>query len=635
MNPFSGLGFAQISAAWLAALAVPVVVFYFLKLRRPRAEVPSLALWRRVVNDRRVNSPFQKFRRNLLLLLQLLLLAALMLAAMQPFLTAGAETAEYRVLLIDASASMAAEDAAGESRLDVAKRRAGELVDDLLPGQRLAVVAFDRSARPLTEFTGNPRLLNAALDRLEVRDVESDLGDALRVADALARTAPVAEAIILSDGNVPPAGDVDLAFPVNYQRLPPAGPNVGITALNARRSGVGGAETGGGWDLFVKLAASGPGGAVVELFEEGNSRPLASESVGFASAAEAPRLVFGVPAGDARRVRVKVTAEGEDSLRADDEVALPLPPPRPLTAYCPPGMAAFRRGLDLNADAISLYPRPGEANPALFDLVVTDAADAPDAPAPAGSVRLFAGVVPPDLAGLVEVNVGYAEVVDWRRTAPALQSVQLGDVQITEEPTFTGDAETADLEELGYETLIDARGGPLMLRRREGRRVDYFLLFDPDASTLPYRVAFPILLQNLVREATRAAELSEVRAVETGSLPPVGLSAPGTAATVRGPAGTETVRAGTDGVLAGVPAPLAGNYTISEGGEPVAAYSAGVLSPLETSLNGVESLTFREVEVAASEGGVKTDRPLWDWLALAALALLLAEWWVFHRRPAV
>ena len=54
-------------------------------------EVPSLALWQIVVNDQPVNSPFQKFRRNLLLLLQILL-CLLVLALMQPFLSAGPES---------------------------------------------------------------------------------------------------------------------------------------------------------------------------------------------------------------------------------------------------------------------------------------------------------------------------------------------------------------------------------------------------------------------------------------------------------------------------------------------------------------------------------------------------------------
>ena len=59
--------FTALSSAWLFALLVPLIVFYFLKLKRPRQIIPSLVLWRQVLSDQRVNSPFQKFKRNLLL----------------------------------------------------------------------------------------------------------------------------------------------------------------------------------------------------------------------------------------------------------------------------------------------------------------------------------------------------------------------------------------------------------------------------------------------------------------------------------------------------------------------------------------------------------------------------------------
>ena len=101
-------GFVNLFGAWFLLALIPLIILYFLKLRRPKMEVPSLALWQSVVNDQRVNSPFQKFRRNLLLLLQLLLLGLLVLALMQPFLPAKAATAEYLPILIDCSASMSA-----------------------------------------------------------------------------------------------------------------------------------------------------------------------------------------------------------------------------------------------------------------------------------------------------------------------------------------------------------------------------------------------------------------------------------------------------------------------------------------------------------------------------------------------
>ena len=60
----SWLGFFSLGSAWLALLLVPLVLVYFLKLRRARQRISSLALWYQVINDQRVNSPFQKFSRR-------------------------------------------------------------------------------------------------------------------------------------------------------------------------------------------------------------------------------------------------------------------------------------------------------------------------------------------------------------------------------------------------------------------------------------------------------------------------------------------------------------------------------------------------------------------------------------------
>ena len=58
----------------LAALAVPIILLYMLRLRRREVPVSSTMLWQRLMQDREANAPWQRLRRNLLLLLQLLML---------------------------------------------------------------------------------------------------------------------------------------------------------------------------------------------------------------------------------------------------------------------------------------------------------------------------------------------------------------------------------------------------------------------------------------------------------------------------------------------------------------------------------------------------------------------------------
>ena len=62
------MGILLPAALALIALAIPIVIFYMLRLRREELSVSSSMLWRRVLQDRTANAPWQRLRRNLLLL---------------------------------------------------------------------------------------------------------------------------------------------------------------------------------------------------------------------------------------------------------------------------------------------------------------------------------------------------------------------------------------------------------------------------------------------------------------------------------------------------------------------------------------------------------------------------------------
>jgi len=301
-------GFVNLSGAAFFAALIPLVVLYFLKLKRPRVDVPSLALWSSVVNDQRVNSPFQKFRRNLLLLLQIILLTLIILALMQPFLSGGSETSEFIPVLIDTSASMSAKvSGRDETRLDIAKEQAAALIESLREKGRLALFSFSSGGRRLTEFTNERSVLYKGLDQLETTDRASSLDEVLRMAEAFSRTAEIKKVIVLTDGVLPDRVDFDLPFELDVRRVDQAGQNIGITEMSARRSGT---DT---WDVFVRISGSNDQPVFGEVTLTQDGKTIGVENVA-ASTAESERLVFSVAGRKETLLHAKLTTNEFDAM---------------------------------------------------------------------------------------------------------------------------------------------------------------------------------------------------------------------------------------------------------------------------------------------------------------------------------
>lgn len=629
-------GFSALWGAWLFLLLIPLLIFYFLKLKRPRLEIASLALWRQVISDQRVNSPFQKFKRNLLLLLQIMILVLIALAAMQPFIKGDAARSEYLPIMIDCSASMAAvDDQTGKSRLDLAKEEVRDIIEGMLPGQQITLISVGSTVRRPTEFTDNKPLLLQALDGIEVTDVPSRFEDGLQVAQALTRTFPIDKVRLYSDGNLPtrptPTGeqiaavDFDLSYELEFFQLPGGGRNMGITALNARRKSV------DEWQIFVRVEAGGASSTAGQVELRLNGRPLGDPEPVALEPSESQRLEFSVGATEAAFLEARLRPDGHDALASDNVAYLELPVGRELLVYCATSLATYRHSLS-GLDGLAIEPdAQGQAALSSYDLVVSDTLDDM---AREATTYFFVGVVPDDLKTLITVQTDLAEVVDWKRDAPLLQHVQLKEVQISDLPKRGPEVEDGDFEELGYELLAFGNEGPLIVRKRDGRKLLYYMLFHTDRSTLPYRVGFPILVQNVVNEALQQASLSELGALTTGILPPLQLQ-PQTTYRIIPPSGEAVeLAANEEGLLEGVPAGTVGEYEIRGGGNSIRKIGVGLLNSTETSLTGVDEIQFRELKVGAEEERLKTDKPLWTTLAVLAFVVLMIEWWYFQKKPA-
>lgn len=620
------MGFHQPQAAWLLGLAAVIVIFYFLRLRRPQSQVPSLALWRAVLEDRRVNAPFQRFRRHLSLLLQLLMLLLLALAAMQPYSAHGDIATGHTPILIDCSASMGALTSnGGPTRLEVAKRHVRERIDHLAPDEKLCLIAFSNQARQLTGFTDDRQELNDALSHLAVEQVPSSLDNALELAQGLWRNGGFSRLELVSDGNLPSQVDADLSFHIDYAPMDLPAPNAGITACDARR------RSDGQWDVFcsVDFAALAPTGVRLQLLE---GSQLLNEHALRAHPDSTERLVITIPGDQAVQLEARLVSDSFDALACDDRAVLVLPALRPLRTWIAPGMVGWRRALaGLSGLAIDAEGAPAAIAPATgdaaYDLCISNRPGAPSA-----QVMMWDGVVPDDLTALLTSRAdGGSTVVDWRRSDPLLAHVGLDDLVIAQRIAFSPGRGEHDVEARGWQVLVTGDHGPLLVARQQSEHEQFALLFSSERSTLPYRVGFPVLAANLVEVARVLAGQSEAHVQPTGILP-AQRAPPQHAVRLEDEGVVQQGIADSDGLVSGLRVPTPGLYVLTHD-QSRREIGVGLLSRSETRLASVATIHFHELSLNAADEHLREERSWWPGLVLAALLVCLVEWWYAHCRP--
>ena len=489
-------------------LFIPAVVaMYLLKLRRDEAVVPSTLLWQKLVADVEANAPWQRLRRSLLLLLQLLLVLILVLLAARPFLERPAGLARDIVLVIDTSASMQATDVA-PNRLEAAKAAAIEALRELPAGGKVSVIAAGRTARVITNGTSDLGSVKQAIGAIGPTSDVGDLGDALRLASALAARSGDAEILVATDAALANAPKGPIEAPVRVLQVGREARNEAIVALAVRT-----APSGLSHSAFISVANLGMEMAQrrIELYADGvlrDSRSLVLDpqrktdiSIDDIDDPDHPasvvevRLVAGDAAGGT------ASAGPTDALAVDDRAWAIVPP------------AALRRILLVGKGdpyletALSYLPDtelygvtpdkygPG-TKPDLFDLVIFDGwlptelpakpilAIAPPASSPLGTV---AGT-------LTNPGIGTVNADD-----PVLRYVDLSTVHVAE-------AKELALPAWARPVIAGPGSSPLLYAGTLSGSPAAVLAFEPRRSDLPLQVAFPVLLANLVGELLGGSE---------------------------------------------------------------------------------------------------------------------------------
>lgn len=610
---------------WPAGLAflglIPgIVLLYFLRLKRDVKVVSSTWLWRRALDEYRVNRPFQRFRNHALLWLQLLAVLLLAGAVSRPCLEAVRPGSGIHIVLVDQSASMGVREEGGRTRLDLAREFLRSMIHGLKPGDRMMIAGFSDRVVVAAPMTAAKADLLRAVDSLGPTQRPTRVEEAWQTALAVARQYDSSEVYLLSDGGFRklPAlteANADVHF-VPFGR---STDNVGITQLESRR----GEDPRSPLEIFARISngRAQPADVLVQLLLDDQ---VVDASRAVVSPASEGGVVFRRPAGDEGVAEVRLSVS--DAFPLDDRAWLPMGgDDLARVAVVGEDNVFLKQALAMNprveltvvppADFPSLKDRLTEV-----DLVVFDGT-APDALRP-GSY-LFLGSLPP-----VDGFQGGPErqqpaLVKWDREHPLTQFINFSTLHV---------ARGIEVSAPGWmKPLLESDGSPLISAGERGGVRLAVVAFRPLDSDWPLRISYPLFFANAVSWAKEEAG-TRGRSVRPGE--PLSIRAPMGAGEgdLTDPAGvTVRIRPGRDGRILHGRTEATGLYRVRWPGRPTAqVHAVNLLDPAESDIAVPGEIALGERAVKARAGNTLVRVEIWPWLLLAGLGVLVLEWLVYQ-----
>lgn len=596
-------GFAHPAVFALSALAIPILLLYMLKPRRPRHVIPSTFLWRKAMENVASSRPWQRLRFSILLILQLLALAILISAFANPFDKSRGIAGKHLVLIVDSSGSMLAKQEGG-TRMDAAVSEARNLLSSFPVAGLVSVIEAGPLPRVVISTSRDRSAVRSALERIKATEGIPDFSEAFILAESLETAEFPASIVLISDGglsreerNLMPPGTL-------FQGVGTSGS--GDLGLSMH---VG--EGAAGFESIVRIANAGTRDRSIETLLEVDGVPLRSANIRVAAGASSER---GLEIGN-RSGRLTASFTSNDLLAENNRAFAVLERARPSRILLVTEGNIFLEALLSQLPQARLDVKSEPSDGRGYDLVVYDRVAVPNevlAPAlfvstsnsPTG-VQILGDLQSPRLSFIAS-------------SEPLLQNVDLSELAIAK-------AQMVKIER--SHTLIGADESPLIATWSDGALRRVWIGFDLHESNLALQVAFPVLGDHLLGWLTGSRKANGY-AGEPIDIPPV---AGADRVLIETPAGNKLeVFPGEAFADSGE----SGFYSIQyfRGEQELANHTAAVSFPPRE-----QDLRPREVTAPRPEGrpGFVADarRSIATTFIMACLLLLLLEWWWAHGRP--
>jgi hypothetical protein len=613
-------------AVGFAAVAPVIVLLYLLKLKRRAVPVSTLLFWQRILQESRRRAFFQRLRQLFSLLLHLLIFALILGALLRPTFDQQVREGASAVLILDTRARMQATEPDSQTRFAKAQAAATGVVRQAGALRQMAVISVNAGPSVVAPFTDDEKVLRESLEKVAVTDASGDLDHALRLAEELLASRKGERRIIVFTDHAPDAKDAGIKTTLDFVGVGSKRDNLAITRF-ATRPLLASPQTS---EVLLEVANFGRTAVKTNVELAFDGRLLDVKPLTLEPGARSVQVFPTVPRPSIKaRGWLTARLDTTDALAADNVAYAVLPVEQP------------RRVLLVTKGNWFLEKLLAADQGLTFELLT------PDAFTPALATKFDAVLLDnflPENFDLAKApgNFFFLKQTPFNTAEPALEQPLISDLD-SQNPvlrlvnlqniTFLRAASLAlpKTEGWNWQAPIRSFDHPIMItseRLGGGQRVAALAL-DVTDSDLPLRVAFPLLISNTLHwlAGEEAAPVLSRRAGET--LP---LAAGESVLPAPQSPWKPAAQPATEALVRELFQPLTNGFYQIQTREGSRWLAVNTFSEADSDLRTPNTPTVTAPSLPIISLTNFTGWPLWQYLAAAALALLVLEWFLFHRR---
>ncbi|MBW2154297.1 MAG: BatA and WFA domain-containing protein [Deltaproteobacteria bacterium] len=477
-----------LSPIMLSALAViPVLILiHTLKQKPTPVEVTNLFLWQEVLREKSRHLTFQRLVKNLPLLLQILIVMLVSLAVAEPVWFYWTAKQGDIILVLDTSASMKTKRSSG-IRLDAAKTKALEVIDRSAESQKILIVEAASEPRLKTGFTADKTRARAIVQGLEASDAPGNLKQAVLLAASFIDPSSHDQIYLLTDGAGVDLSKITTIHPKIIPVIITGGKtNIGITKFEFRQEFF----RNNSYEILLEVKNFGqtPKTFPIRLSVD---RTVIFNSRVHLQPLEKKTLIL--PYSGLITGMAKALIDIDDDLPVDNAAYLSLNSAQDIwVLLVSRGNYFLKKLLQAHPNFMvntirKIVPTLWKEQAMRHDIVIVDRMDFPATER--GNFLLidsFSPSIPISKTGRVELP----DIVDWNRNSPLMTSVNVSGLTIESASIVQAGA--------GLKSVIESADTGLMYAYEDEGIRAVFLGFDITRSDLPLKVAFPVMMSNII-----------------------------------------------------------------------------------------------------------------------------------------